>query len=151
MNEVNPIFQSRRFWVLMVGLVVDVAVYFVGKYLPESLVDVQFVINAITPLVGLLILAYTVESIMAAREQAKVEMYLAGLGAQSDAALQRPYAGMSRKWYCAFVNGDKPNVVCDTAEDLIDHMVVHHQGAWEKATLAYQRRKEMESEDKQTA
>jgi hypothetical protein len=58
------LFQSRRFWVLVIDLVISISLYFLGKYgTPSALDDVKFLIAAIQPVVLLIISAYTVDTV----------------------------------------------------------------------------------------
>lgn len=58
------LFQSRRFWVLVIDLVVSITLYFLGKYgTPSALEDVKFLIASIQPVILLIIAAYTVDTV----------------------------------------------------------------------------------------
>lgn len=59
----SPLFQSRRFWLLILDTVVSLALYFVGKYgAVGTIEDVKFIIGALQPVFIVLIAAYTVEN-----------------------------------------------------------------------------------------
>ena len=61
MNGARAIFSSRRFWTMLLSIIVGLVLYFVGKYFAAALPNVQFVINLIVPLAIVLIAAFTVD------------------------------------------------------------------------------------------
>jgi len=61
MNSQNPLktlLQSRKFWVMILDLVVSFLLYFVAKYAQVALEDVKFVILVLQPV--FLLLIYTI-------------------------------------------------------------------------------------------
>ena len=62
------LFQSRRFWTVIVDVVISLVTFFVAKYAAPALVeDVKFVIVTMQPIFILLIAAYTHEDVQAAK------------------------------------------------------------------------------------
>ena len=56
MSVWSSLLQSRKFWLMIVDVVVSVASYFVVKYVaPEAAKDVMFLIGALQPVVIALI------------------------------------------------------------------------------------------------
>ena len=78
----DKVLTSRRFWTLLVDTLVSLALYFVGKYAAPALTDdVKFGVMVLQPVVALLIVAYTVDDVNAARLDAHVQVKLAELSA----------------------------------------------------------------------
>ena len=73
----NPIWKSRRFWLMVLDLVISLVLYFVPKYAPEVEADIKFLIVALQIPVTALIIAYTHEDV--AKIKAFVEKYQAEL------------------------------------------------------------------------
>ena len=62
MSVFGSLLQSRKFWLMIVDVVVSVATYFVAKYVaPEVAKDVMFMIAALQPVVIALIVGIAVE------------------------------------------------------------------------------------------
>ncbi len=62
MSVWNSLIQSRKFWLMVVDVVVSLATYFVVKYVaPEIAKDVMFLIGAMQPVVIALIVGIAVE------------------------------------------------------------------------------------------
>lgn len=59
-----PLWKSRKFWLVIMDLVVSIAMFFGGKYLvPEDFEIVKFLIGAIQPVFLMLIGAYTYQNV----------------------------------------------------------------------------------------
>lgn len=82
MKGAKEIFQSRRFWTMLLSVIVALVLYFVGKYLPAQMADVKFVIDLITPLAFVLIAAFTVDDAIKLIMSGVVEMQQNSLAAQ---------------------------------------------------------------------
>lgn len=50
-------------WTMIFDAVCSLAVYFVGKYFNVAVEDLKFVIGVLQPIVGLLLVAFTVENV----------------------------------------------------------------------------------------
>jgi hypothetical protein len=62
MNGLTELLQSRRAWLLLIGVVVSLATYFAAKYGGESVAaDVRFVIVTVDGLVLYLITMFTID------------------------------------------------------------------------------------------
>jgi hypothetical protein len=71
--KMTGLFQSRRFWTLLLDVVISLTLYFVGKYGVVAAEDVNFLIITLQPVFVALIGAYTVDDMGAARtEQARI-------------------------------------------------------------------------------
>lgn len=44
------LFKSRKFWLMVLDLVISMALFFVSKYAPSAFEDTKFLIGAIQPL-----------------------------------------------------------------------------------------------------
>ena len=86
MNGARAIFSSRRFWTMLLSIIVGLVLYFVGKYFAAALPDVQFVINLIVPLAIVLIAAFTVDDAIEQIMTTQREMHEASLAHQLQAA-----------------------------------------------------------------
>ena len=86
MNGARNLLASRRFWTLLLSIVVGLILYFAGKYFASALPDVEFVINLITPLAIVLIAAYTVDDALEQVLTTQREMHAASLAHQLEAA-----------------------------------------------------------------
>ena len=74
MNVAGKLFSSRRFWFMVVNVVVSVTTYFVAKYTnPEISKDVLFLLGLLQPVVITVIVAYTYDD----TQEAKLEQALA--------------------------------------------------------------------------
>jgi len=61
-----PLWKSRKFWIVVLDVVVCSVLYFGAKYLlPASFADVEFLIKVIQAPIILLITAYTVQNSVA--------------------------------------------------------------------------------------
>jgi len=68
MDQPSSILQSRKFWLMLVDVVVSLATYFIGKYLnPEIGNDVLFLIGSLQPVVLLVISSITLQNTAAIR------------------------------------------------------------------------------------
>jgi drug/metabolite transporter (DMT)-like permease len=77
-NPFRALMYSRKFWLMMLDLVVSLVVYFVTKYAaPEMTTDVLFVIGALQPVFVMLIGAIAYEDGENAKAAAKLQ---SGLG-----------------------------------------------------------------------
>ena len=62
------LFQSRKFWLLILDLVISLVLYFGGKYLDPALFDdVKFLIGALQPVFAFIIAAIALEDAAAKR------------------------------------------------------------------------------------
>jgi len=60
----HNIWQSRKFWITVVDVVVSLTTYFIGKYLnPEAAKDIMTLVLALQPVILLLVTSYTVQNI----------------------------------------------------------------------------------------
>ena len=67
MTGAKNLFASRRFWTLLIDVLVSLVIYFGGKYAGAYMDDIRFLIVALQPVALLLIAAYTVDDMTAAR------------------------------------------------------------------------------------
>lgn len=88
MNGLQGLGQSRRFWTMVISIVVALVLYFVGKYAGAYIEDVRFVIDLITPLALMLIAAFTIDDIATAWTRAQITMHANAL--HSPNALDAP-------------------------------------------------------------
>ena len=71
---VSSIWQSRKFWITVVDVVVSLTTYFVGKYLnPAAGQDIMTLVLALQPVVLLLIGSYTVQNVAGIKASGIVE------------------------------------------------------------------------------
>lgn len=69
----SSIFKSRKFWIMVVDVVVSVTTYFVGKYLnPEAGKDILFLIGALQPVILLVIASITLQNVEGIKADAKI-------------------------------------------------------------------------------
>ena len=74
METPPSIWQSRKFWLTVVDLVVSVSTYFVTKYVsPESSKDILFLLAACQPVVITLIASYTYQNTVAMKARAQID------------------------------------------------------------------------------
>lgn len=97
-GEVQPnpfagLLHSRKFWLAILDAVVSTALYFVGKYAGAHVDDLRFIIAVYQPVIGLVIVAITVED--TAKTQAKARVDVAE--AQSSAAVEVAAADNERR------------------------------------------------------
>lgn len=71
-NPISLLFQSRKFWLLLLDIIGSLVLYFVGKYGGSAFEDVKYVILAIQPMFLLIIYLYTKESVEQSRASAEV-------------------------------------------------------------------------------
>lgn len=65
----QPIYKSRKFWIMVVDLIVSLASYFLAKYAsPDLSKDVLTVIGLLQPVVLLVIASITVQNIEAMKQ-----------------------------------------------------------------------------------
>lgn len=79
-DGIKALAQSRRFWTLVLDVVISLALYFVAKYFGAGLDDVRFLIVTLQPIAILLIAAFTVDDMHAASLDAQIQ--ISRLGAQ---------------------------------------------------------------------
>ena len=84
MTGARSLFSSRRFWTMLLSILVGLVLYFVGKYFATALPDAQFVINLIVPLGIVLIGAFTVDDAVQSILAEQREMQIAALNYQMD-------------------------------------------------------------------
>lgn len=64
------ILKSRKFWIMVIDVVVSVTGYFVTKYAaPDAAKDVLFLIGSIQPIVIAVVASYTVQNITAMKQK----------------------------------------------------------------------------------
>ena len=64
MSKEFPLLRSRKFWILLMDVVVSCALFFGAKYIaPGAFADIKFVIGILQAPVLFLITAYTVQNI----------------------------------------------------------------------------------------
>ncbi len=76
----SSLLQSRKFWLMVVNVIVSLITYFVTKYVnPEAAKDVLFLIGALQPVVIAVIASITVQNIehIKADERLKSEKFWA--------------------------------------------------------------------------
>jgi len=86
MTGINGLFTSRRFLTLLFDTVVGLLVYFVGKYAGAAVEDLKFVILAVQPIVGLVIIAFTVNDMQTASLSNQLRSLELTLSAQTETA-----------------------------------------------------------------
>ena len=65
-----PLWKSRKFWIVVLDVLVSSALFFGAKYIaPESFDDIKFVIGILQAPILLLITAYTVQNSVAIANQ----------------------------------------------------------------------------------
>ena len=70
----HNIWQSRKFWITVVDVVVSLTTYFIGKYLsPEASKDIMTLVLALQPVVLLLIGSYAVQNVAGIKAGAEVD------------------------------------------------------------------------------
>ena len=75
MTGAKGLFESRRFWTMLIYAGVSIVLYFVGKYAGAAEDDVKFLIAALLPIALALVAAYTVDYMQQARlEMTRVQM-----------------------------------------------------------------------------
>lgn len=56
--------KSRKFWLMVVDIVISVSTYFVGKYVsPDAAKDVLFLIASLQPIILAVIVSITVQNV----------------------------------------------------------------------------------------
>jgi hypothetical protein len=83
MTGIPALFESRRFWTLVLDAVLSLAIYFVGKYFAVALEDLRFLILTLQPIALLLIATFTVEDMQAASLATQLQMHQATIAAQT--------------------------------------------------------------------
>ncbi len=64
------ILKSRKFWLMVVDVVVSLSTYFIGKYFaPAAAQDILFVIGGLQPVVIAVIVSITVQNVEGIRAQ----------------------------------------------------------------------------------
>jgi len=70
----QSLLKSRKFWIMLVDVVVSISTYFVGKYLsPETVKDILFLIGALQPVVLLVISFIGVQNVTAMKAEASLK------------------------------------------------------------------------------
>jgi len=65
-----PILKSRKFWIMVIDLIVSVTGYFVAKYAaPDAAKDVLFLIGAVQPVIIAVVASYTVQNVTAMKQK----------------------------------------------------------------------------------
>ncbi len=63
-----PLWKSRKFWIVVLDVIVSCVLFFGAKYIvPQTFDDVKFVIGILQAPILLLITAYTVQNIKLAK------------------------------------------------------------------------------------
>lgn len=71
----SPLLQSRKFWIMLVNVVVSVVTYFVTKYVnPDAAKDVLFLIGALQPVILAVIASITVQNVEHIKQGARMEI-----------------------------------------------------------------------------
>jgi hypothetical protein len=60
-NPFQKLLKSRKFWLMILDLVVSLALFFVGRFAPGSAEDVKYVIGLIQPVFVTIIAAIAYE------------------------------------------------------------------------------------------
>ena len=82
----KALLKSKSFWVVVLDFVFSVILYFVGKYLGESVgADVRFMIGVLQPVALVLVAAFTYDDVEARKAQTEIEV------AKMDLAEARAY------------------------------------------------------------
>ena len=69
----NKLVQSRSFWVVVLDFVFSVILYFVSKYLGESVAaDVRFMIGVLQPVALVLVAAFTYDDVEERKAQTEL-------------------------------------------------------------------------------
>lgn len=56
--------QSRKFWIMVLDIVISTSTYFIGKYAsPDAVKDVLFLIASLQPIVLAVIVSITVQNV----------------------------------------------------------------------------------------
>ena len=64
MNPIKGLLISRKFWALMLDVVISIVLYFVGKYgTPSVYEDIKFLIAALQPVFVMLIASIAYEDV----------------------------------------------------------------------------------------
>ena len=61
MNPFSKLFKSRKFWLMILDLVVSLALFFVGRLAPGSAEDVKYIIGLLQPVFVTIIAAIAYE------------------------------------------------------------------------------------------
>jgi len=61
MSPIKALFSSRKFLLMLLDTIVSIALYFVGKYIPNAEADIKFVILGLQPVIISVILAIAYE------------------------------------------------------------------------------------------
>ena len=61
------IWKSRKFYLMLVDVVVSLALFYSDKYLPGAIADVKFLIGVLQPVVVAVIVSITVQNVEAMR------------------------------------------------------------------------------------
>lgn len=71
----SPLLKSRKFWIMLVDVIVSITTYFVTKYSnPEAAKDVLFLIGAIQPVILAVIASITFQNVEHIKQGARVEI-----------------------------------------------------------------------------
>jgi hypothetical protein len=61
MSPIKALFSSRKFLLMLLDTIVSIALYFVGKYIPNAEADIKFVILGLQPVIISVIIAIAYE------------------------------------------------------------------------------------------
>lgn len=66
--------QSRKFWIMLIDVIVSLVAYFTGKYTsPETSKDILFLIGSLQPIILLVVGSITAQNIEGIKAAADVE------------------------------------------------------------------------------
>lgn len=51
----EKLFKTKEFWVALIGGLIAIIGYFVGKYAPQYAEDVKFIISVVEPIVAIIL------------------------------------------------------------------------------------------------
>jgi hypothetical protein len=69
-----PLLQSRKFWIMVVDIVVSVSGYFITKYAnPAAGADALFLIGSLQPVILFVVGSMTVQNVEGIRANAQIE------------------------------------------------------------------------------
>ena len=68
------IWKSRKFWIMVVDVVVSLVTYFVGRYVsPEAGKDIMTIVLSLQPIIISVVVSITVQNVAGINAQGKVE------------------------------------------------------------------------------
>lgn len=78
-NPFSVLLHSRKFWLMILDLIVSLSTYFITKYVsPENAKDALFVIGALQPVFVLVIASITVQNVEGIRADANTARLVLG-------------------------------------------------------------------------